>query len=563
MIFTHDDLIEIIRLSEQDGQSSRSIADIYGCSKSSINYFLAKNTYAEFWEAHDEKPVAGGSLTDPKSKRVAIGAITDKKVFILTSAQNNTYIHDKFWNSLLVCAEHKNAEIIVGTFTYNKMGFQNQTSESDDVWFDPKIRPYIRDESIQLAKGLVWSGELNILPTAVNPISGLNNYTAKESCIIPHTKVNLESVPSSKHEDTKIIYTTGTLTQSNYIQKKSGQKAEFNHIFGAVLVEVDKDGTWFARQLIAESESGCFYDLKERFCPKGVVGDHRVLGINWGDIHIEKLDGAVGAVSFGVTMDSEADYPRPVMRSNMLDQLMPSYSIYNDIIDFKVRNHHNRKDPLFKVRMQNHETDEVDFGLEQCAEFLSLCHRDWCQQVVVNSNHDAALRKWAVECSWFDDPVNAEFLLTCQLNLVQAVKRGDSNFCIFEHSIKSMESADTPDLDPVKFLRLDESFVIGGENGIECGYHGHTGNNGARGSTQAYRIAGSRYNIGHQHSAGIKDGVYVAGVTAKMDMGYNVGMSSWSQSHIVTYQNTKRTIITIKDGRYKAEHRYVDGKWIK
>jgi len=32
-------------------------------------------------------------------------------------------------------------------------------------------------------------------------------------------------------------------------------------------------------------------------------------------------------------------------------------------------------------------------------------------------------------------------------------------------------------------------------------------------------------------------------------MGYNKGLSAWSHSFIVTYQNGKRTIVTIKDGK--------------
>jgi hypothetical protein len=547
MIFNDDDLIEIIRLSEQDDLSSRQIAEIYDCGKTTINNFLAKNTYTEFWEQYDSKPTAGGKVTDAIVHRALISSITDKKVFIFTSAQNNTHIHSKFWESLKQCAKHRNAEIIVGSYKYNMNGFQNK--EDEDLWYDPKIRDYILDEPIILTDGLIWCGELNILPTAVNPISGLNNYTGKDSCIIPHAKVQLESVPSAKHADTKMIYTTGSITQSNYIQKKAGQKGAHNHIYGATIVEVDPDGTWFARQLIAESATGEFYDLDHYYEPTMTRKSTGALAINWGDIHIEKLDNIVGRVSFGIGMDGEDKLPYSVESNNMLDDLKPKYSFFHDIIDFKVRNHHNRKNPLFKIKMQVDKTEEVDFGLKQCGALLKYTHRDFCQQVVVNSNHDAALQKWAVECNWWDDPINAQFLLECQLALVKAVKSKDGNFCIFE----TMTKLNTENIEGVKFLRLDESLIIGGENGIECGYHGHTGNNGARGGTQGYRTAGIRYNIGHQHSAGIKDGVYIAGVTAKLDLGYNVGMGSWSQSHIVTYNNTKRTMVTIKNGRYRGK----------
>jgi hypothetical protein len=117
---------------------------------------------------------------------------------------------------------------------------------------------------------------------------------------------------------------------------------------------------------------------------------------------------------------------------------------------------------------------------------------------------------------------------------------------VFEHACKTRNK----NLKDVIFLSEDESFTICGD--IECGSHGHNGNNGARGSTRAFQKQGKRFNIGHQHSAGIKDGVYVAGVSGKLDMGYNVGGSSWTHSHIVTYKNGKRAIITLKNGKWRV-----------
>jgi len=60
-------------------------------------------------------------------------------------------------------------------------------------------------------------------------------------------------------------------------------------------------------------------------------------------------------------------------------------------------------------------------------------------------------------------------------------------------------------------------------------------------------------NTGHTHSTGIIDGVYTAGVHGKLDMDYNKGPSSWSHSHVITYPNGKRAIITIKDGKWRAD----------
>ena len=82
--------------------------------------------------------------------------------------------------------------------------------------------------------------------------------------------------------------------------------------------------------------------------------------------------------------------------------------------------------------------------------------------------------------------------------------------------------------------------------------HGPIGPNGSRGNARALSKVGRKANIGHSHQAEIHDGLYVAGVTGKLDMGYNVGPSSWSQSHIITYLTGKRSIITFSGNKWKG-----------
>ena len=106
--------------------------------------------------------------------------------------------------------------------------------------------------------------------------------------MLPHVKVAMESVPSGKFEATKFNYTTGTVTQRNYIQRKEGLKAEFHHCYGALLVEVDSDGDWFVRQLNADSE-GTLHDLRLRVKDGVVTSGNVAEAIFWGDIHVARL----------------------------------------------------------------------------------------------------------------------------------------------------------------------------------------------------------------------------------------------------------------------------------
>lgn len=523
--------IEILRLVN-DGVSYRDIEQKTGIGRTTINNFVLKQTYTDWWK-ENPKPIAGGELYDHHTNIEKL----NKKRYIITSAQNNTFAHNDFLASLETMAHSLDAQIIVGTFSYNTHGFQN-LEKSDGEWFDPKLEQYILDKPAELADSLMWCGELNILPTAVNPLSGLQSYTRSSSGIIPHAKVQLESIPTHKQDPVRMLYTTGSVTKRNYIQKKAGQKASFHHVFGALLVEVDDEGDWFVRQLIADSDTGQFYDLDKLYTPNGVIDHQRVEAINWGDIHVEKLDEEACSASFW-------------NEGSMLETLKPKYQFLNDVADFTARNHHNRNDPYFRFKVHHCKTDSVRDNIQSVSDFIaSIQYRD-CQTVVVESNHDLAFKKWLKEADYKTDPENAVYFLENQLEMYKSMERGDSNFSIFEYAVKR-ENENL--LDDVRFLREDESFKICDQdgNGIECGCHGHLGNNGARGSVKAFQVRGSRYNVGHSHSAAIKDGVYYAGVLGKLDMGYNAGGSSWSHSNLITYPNGKRSIVTIKNGKWKA-----------
>jgi len=78
-----------------------------------------------------------------------------------------------------------------------------------ELWYDPQLEPYLNDESIELANGLVWCGEMNILPTAVDPLSGLETYSHRKSAIFPHAKLAMRSIATMLDEGAKLNYTTG------------------------------------------------------------------------------------------------------------------------------------------------------------------------------------------------------------------------------------------------------------------------------------------------------------------------------------------------------------------
>ena len=496
------------------------------------------------------KRLAHGRVEAIGAKKASLPAKGQVKRYVLTSAQNNTHVWQGFEN-VRALAEHYGAEIFVGTYSYNKSAYgeastkrgKGPTVKDQGNWYDPAVEPYIVDGRVQLAPGLVWCGEMNILPTAKDPLSGLETYAGRQSCVVPHAKIEMRSVASGKNEGTKLNFTTGTITQRNYISKRAGLEADFLHAYGAVVVEVCADGTWFVRQLHAGDDDSIYdLDLKVQ---AGMVTNYVAEGgqaeaISWGDIHAELLEDEQFQVAWG--------------EAGIFETLRPRHQFMHDVLDMRFRNHHESKDPhkMFAKHIRGKESGRAEVG--RARRFLIDTKRDWCQTVVVSSNHDMALERWLREADYRYDPVNAIFFLELQLAKYKAIEAGDKGFYLFEYACRELYTEGAGTLIGVKFLKEDESFVIcrDGLGGIECGMHGDKGPNGAKGTPQNLRKLGRPATIGDKHTAGIYGKLYVAGVTGPLDMGYNRGPSSWTHSHVLTYPNGRRAIVTVFNGKWRA-----------
>jgi hypothetical protein len=511
----------------KSGENVSATARALGITRASVLHHLRKMPGFG-------KPKFGGRV----KPTVAVKAPSKGEVrrYILTSAQNNTRVPDGLWANLMALKEHYQAELFVSTFTYNKnaYGLKNQKqgtyAPQDEMWYDERLLPHIRDERVQLAEGLVWCGEMNILPTAARPLSELNTYTGTQSGIFPHAKMAMKAVPTGKSEAAKHNYTTGACTMVNYIKRLAGLRAEFHHTYGAILVEVDVDGVWHVRQLNADSKWR-IYDL-DIVVDGGVVQRHNgVEACIWGDIHAPRTNEKVLASVW--------------QENGVLDNLHPRFQVVHDLLDFHSRNHHDLRDHVKMFKRHAEGLDSIWAELQLAARFLNNAHRDWCRTIVVNSNHDRFLERWIVDADFKRDPKNARLYLRATAAWYEAIEQKDEKFHLLEWAVSAagLGTAAT-------FLHRDESFLI---KGIEHGMHGDEGPHGARGSATSLSNLGRKLNMGHTHQAEIHDGVYVAGTFSELDMDYNHGPQAWSHSFIVVYPNGKRAIVTLKDGRWRVQ----------
>lgn len=511
-----------------------------GLTRSTVQEHLRKS-------GANKKPIAAGQMKARQDKPLGLPQKGSVRRYICTSAQNNTHVNEEFLQAIEALAEHYEARILVGTFTYNQNAFgqlsvkRGATKDKETrLWYDPKIEKYVCDQRLELANGLVWCGEMNIMPTAVDPLSGLETYTHRKSAIFPHTKVAMRSIATMLDEGAKLNFTTGCVTQRNYIQKKEGQKAEHHHAYAALVVEVDAEGHWWVRQIGMTPGSDVLQDLDVRVVNGKVETGCPVEAITWGDLH--------------ATMVEENVLEQSVV---MLDTLHPKYQFLHDVLEGTSINRHliaKGPDPHYAFHRWLRGLHRFDAELEKTVEVVKRYLRPWCKTIVPESNHDGGwLRAWLAKYDYRFDPSNAELFLDLQrwsfeqIRKLTAEGKSHKDLAIVARTFEKFGLGPKQ----ARFLLPDESFTICGKR-IECGMHGHLGPGGSNGSPASLSKVGRRANTAHTHSAGIWNGLFVAGTSSKLKWSYNWGPSAWSHSHIITYPNGQRAIVTMYAGKWRA-----------
>ena len=491
------------------------------------------------------KPVAGGAVDGFSHKSAKLPPKGEVKRYILTAAQNNTYVHNEAWENLLALAGHYKAEVLVGTFSYNKNNFGplavkrgTHDGYEDELWYDPQIEPFICDSRIELGNGLFWCGEMNILPTAVDPLEGLETYSGRKSAIFPHAKVAMRSIATMQGEGTKFNYTTGTVTKRNYLQKKAGLKSEPFHVYGGLLVEVNNQGHWWVRQ-VSQGPDGTMQDLDVVVRKGQVSTGNPIEALTYGDIHCTTIDPVIHKLNL-----------------EMLDTLQPKEQFIHDVMEGVSVNHHERGRPYQRFKVHLRGLTSLAKELELSGKILNEYVRPDVKMVIVNSNHDRWMDRFLDSYDpRRDDTLNAEIYYAGNAARYRALRengyngpgKGTKELNITEWGLRQFGGFTAPAV----VLDIDQSYKICGDR-IECGMHGHLGANGADGTPTTMSKIGRPANICHTHSAGIYNDLYVGGTSTTMSMGYNHGPSSWSHSDIITYPNGQRTIVTKYDGKWRG-----------
>jgi hypothetical protein len=236
--------------------------------------------------------------------------------------------------------------------------------------------------------------------------------------------------------------------------------------------------------------------------------------------------------------------------SAMIDVLRPAYQFYHDLFDGDSISHWLEQKP--HKRYELHVKGQLDVADEvlEAAKFVRATQREFCRTVIVQANHDDWLERWLQTAEPWRDLLNAEAYHRWNLAALVARRLDDKTFSIFRHTLREADGASG--LEGIEFVPTGTSFEICRDRGgIECGAHGHLGSNGSRGTSRNLSLVATKMNKGHDHTASIIDGVYSSGVCGP-NPDLQLGPSSWTPSHILSYGNGKRSIITMQGPEWRA-----------
>jgi hypothetical protein len=462
--------------------------------------------------------------------------LAGRRTFIITSAQNNTELNLAFWKAIQNFAKERSAQIVVIPVRYkNPTSRRDPMEERDDrYWWPDDVKPFLVENEIEVHDHLRIMAHVRIQATESNPLSGIEELSQDASAIYGHGQLQMKTVATPNLMLPKILYTTGSVSQSNYSSTKRAAKSEFHHVNSAVIVEV-RGKRFHPREVTWSRKSRSFIDYHQEFTADKVRRAPRPKALITGDSHAVFHDRGVELATFtGSQAIVKHLRPRTIVRHDVHD----GYSICP----------HHRGNHLLSAFKANHPLGSAEYELEQTAKFL-LRTSGGVENVIVASNHDEFLRRWVLDSgSRPFEGRNAVLWHQLNLKLLLEARMTAGGLKYPDPFISWMKDRLSKDERGVlfKFLSRDESYMIGD---FECGLHGDKGVNGSRGSSRQFSKIGPKTITGHPHAPCIEKGCRQVGTSSNLRLEYTVGPSSWLNTHSLVHDNGESQMIHIIDGR--------------
>lgn len=448
-----------------------------------------------------------------------------KNTFVITTAVADAKADLEFLESLKSYCEVNDAQIMILPCESVTNSFENRNATFDRE-FRKDEYTFVVDDT--MLNNNLMLGSIQVSAKQIKPTTGLQRVGKRDgSFIFASPKQFLDYLPSGNDlVKNHAIMTPGACTKPYYytdtfVSKRLSYIADSDHTIGAIIVEIEDDETFHFRQIQAAGD-GSFIDLGTEYRPDGTtkpVPVHVVLG----DVHGVQVDWKCLYSFFNFTAFANLN-----VKSVFLHDIFDGNSVNHhiDTIAEKTSRHMLSMDSLVG------ELKETWKVMETIRQFL-----DPEDVYVVRSNHDEFLDRYLKEGRYIDDPVNH----------YDALKIAPA---LFENDIplrRGLEMVVGEEVDRYTFLDRRSDIRVGG---VHVSSHGDMGMNGAKSSLNTLEKIYGDCVTAHVHSAAIQRGVFRVGTFTKLDMGYNRGPGSWTQTACLVYENGQRQLVNHVEGHF-------------
>ena len=355
--------------------------------------------------------------------------------------------------------------------------------------------------------------DMKILAQQINPMTGMATKLSRDyTHILPSAKIRYLSVANTTNKP-RAMLTTGNLTKPNYkMHTAQGRKANEQHQYGFVFVEV-KNNRVFTTYQVEATKNGNFYYMDE-FYKNGkktkVQPEAYVMEVHWGDTN-----------------------PKAYKHSlNEIERLKPKRVVLHDLFNGHSINPHEQGHLMSSLRNLRDKRDSLQKELQTVyKEICKLSVRfPKIEFLVAESNHDIFLERYIDAKLFVEHPQN----FMHAINMIPLMLKGDKP--TLQIGLELFGAIP----DNFKFTVEDEEYRV---RGVELAYHGHRGLNGSRGTSASFDRFNLRMITGHEHTPKLYANGMVVGTLTNLKLNYTKGASSWMHCNGILYSDGKYGLI--------------------
>jgi len=510
---------------------TRADLAVMGASRDQVRHHFG--TYANLREAVKRAYpelfrgiVSENAIMSPENIAKLKAKVSKHKRFVITTAVNGQEVHTGFLDAIKSYCKKNNAMLLIMPSHDPAHNLDN----SIEWHFDEQIATASLVFSELYLNSNIHLSSIRITAKQINPHTGLARFVQGEgSAIFGSPKQNLDYIPVSNVKYPHALMSTGAITVPNYSTSRGNSLrsafiAQYDHVIGAIIVEIQDDKIYHFRQVQAASD-GSFADLGKLYKASGKVEKIQTKLI-MGDYHAGQHDPA--AVKAW---------------SELADHVQADEVFFHDLFNGLSVDHHSQHKIITLAKRSKDGRLSLEKELEITGKELDY----WANKksvkrlTIIKSNHDEFLDRWAQEARFSRDPFNFEAGCKIAASMLAGSDALETGLKLYA-KIKNWNK--------LHFLKRDQDYKIAD---IVCGAHGDKGPNGSRGTKANLENSYGKCVIGHSHTPGILRGVWQVGTTSLFDLDYNVGPSSWMHTSCLVYPNGQRQLINSIQGSWRVK----------